>query len=138
MMGRVTWGRHRGGADGRVPFSRVAADEVYGQNPHLRSWLEGEGISHVMAVPCSETFATPAGKMRADALTALVPAAGWQTMRCGDGSKGPRQARRYVAWYRHPPATIRDQDGTELIALTVNEIRRMSASSSTSATPEQG
>src|SRR5450755_2438804 len=36
---------------------------------------EGEGISYVMAVPCSETFATPAGKMRADALTALVPAA---------------------------------------------------------------
>jgi hypothetical protein len=67
----------------------VAADEGYGQNLHLRSWLEGEGISHVMAVPCSETFATPAGKMRADALTALVPAAGWQTMRCGDGSKGP-------------------------------------------------
>lgn len=28
--------------------------------------------------------------MRADALTALVPATGWQTMSCGDGSKGPR------------------------------------------------
>ncbi len=68
----------------------MAADEAYGQNPHLRSWLGGEGISYVMAVPCSETFATPPGKMRADALTALVPAAGWQTMSCGDGSKGPR------------------------------------------------
>jgi SRSO17 transposase len=59
-----------------VPFSWVAADEACGQNPHLRSWLEGEGISYVMAVPCSETFATPAGGMGADALTALVPAAG--------------------------------------------------------------
>src|SRR6266851_1607648 len=37
-----------------VPFSWFAADEVYGQNPHLRSWLEGEGISYVMAVPCSQ------------------------------------------------------------------------------------
>ena len=76
--------------DAGVPFSWVAADEVYGQNPHLRSWLEGEGISYVMAVPCSETFTTAAGKMRADALTALVPAAGWHTVSCGDGSKGPR------------------------------------------------
>ncbi len=73
-----------------VPFSWFAADEVYGQNPHLRSWLEGEGISYVMAVPCSQTFATAAGKMRADALTELVPASGWHTMSCGDGSKGPR------------------------------------------------
>ncbi len=76
--------------DAGVPFSWLAADEVYGQNPGLRSWLEGEGISYVMAVPCSETFATAAGKIRADALTALVPASGWQTMSCGDGSKGPR------------------------------------------------
>jgi hypothetical protein len=44
----------------------------------------------VMAVPCSELFATAAGKMRADALTALVPASGWQTMSCGDGPEGPR------------------------------------------------
>ena len=75
---------------GGVPFSWLAADEVYGQNPGLRSWLEGREISYVMAVPCSETFATAAGKFRADALTALVPASAWQTMSCGDGSKGPR------------------------------------------------
>ena len=86
-LGRWMLGRAR---DAGVPFSWVAADEVYGQNPHLRSWLEGEGISYVMAVPCSETFTTAAGKRRADALTALAPAAGWHTMSCGDGSKGPR------------------------------------------------
>ena len=31
-----------------------------------------------------------AGKFRADALTARVPAAGWQVLSCGAGSKGPR------------------------------------------------
>jgi len=46
----------------RVPFSWLAADEVYGQNPGLRSWLEGEDISYVMAVPCSETFRDRVGQ----------------------------------------------------------------------------
>ena len=27
----------------KVPFAWFAADEVYGQNPGLRAWLEGEG-----------------------------------------------------------------------------------------------
>ena len=57
-----------------VPFSWFAADEVYGQNPHLRSWLEAEQISYVMAVPCSQQVTTAAGNKRADALAALVPA----------------------------------------------------------------
>ena len=37
----------------RGPVSWVAADEVYGQNPHLRSWLGGDGISYVMACPAA-------------------------------------------------------------------------------------
>jgi SRSO17 transposase len=73
-----------------VPFSWVAADEVYGGNPGLREWLEEQGICYVMAVACSEVIAVPAGRFRADGLAALVPASGWQRLSCADGSKGPR------------------------------------------------
>jgi SRSO17 transposase len=73
-----------------VPFAWFTADEAYGQNPGLRDWLEEQRISYVMAVPVSEPCATSAGKIRADALAARVPAGGWQVLSCGDGSKGPR------------------------------------------------
>ena len=63
-----------------VPFSWFTADEVYGENPGLRSWLDGEHVGYVMAVPCSQRFDTTAGTMRADGLAALVPADGWQIL----------------------------------------------------------
>ena len=73
-----------------VPFAWVAADEVYGQNPGLRAWLEQEQVSYVMAVPCSEMITAGAGPRRAGTLAALVPAGAWQQLSCADGSKGPR------------------------------------------------
>jgi SRSO17 transposase len=74
----------------KVPFRWFAGDEVYGQNPALRDWLEEQRIRYVMAVPCSQLVTTAAGKIRADQLAARVPADGWQVLSCGDGSKGPR------------------------------------------------
>ena len=62
---------------------------VYGQNGPLRDWLEERHVSYVLAVPKSFPVATAAGLVRADHLAALVPAAGWQQVSCGDGSKGP-------------------------------------------------
>ena len=73
-----------------VPFAWVAADEVYGQNPGLRDWLEDEQVGYVMAVPCSELITVAAGRKRADALARLVPGGAWQRLSCADGSKGPR------------------------------------------------
>jgi len=74
----------------QIPFAWAAGDEVYGGNPKLRSWLEDQQISYVLAVACSEMIATAAGPRRADELAALVPASGWQRLSCADGSKGPR------------------------------------------------
>jgi SRSO17 transposase len=80
--------------DAGMPFSWVAADEVYGQNTPLRHWLEEHHVSYVLAVPVSFPVRTAAGKMRAGELAAAVPAAGWQQLSCGQGSKGPR----YYDW----------------------------------------
>jgi len=73
-----------------VPFGWVAADEVYGQDAPLRAWLEEQRVSYVLAVPRNFQAGTAAQTRRADDLAALVPAAGWQQISCGDGAKGPR------------------------------------------------
>jgi SRSO17 transposase len=76
--------------DAGIPFSWVTADEAYGGNPKLRTWLEEQAIRYVMAVSCDAVTPAAAGKKRADELAALVPGPGWQRLSCADGSKGPR------------------------------------------------
>jgi SRSO17 transposase len=61
-----------------VPFAWFTADETYGQAKYLQAWLEGQDVSYVMAVRCSDTLTTPAGEQRADALIAAAPAAARQ------------------------------------------------------------
>jgi SRSO17 transposase len=74
-----------------IPFGWVAADEAYGDNGPLRSYLEGRGIAYVLAVARAHVLATPAGGRRADALAAKLPKRAWQRMSCGDGAKGERR-----------------------------------------------
>jgi hypothetical protein len=68
----------------------VTANEVYGQDPALRGWLEGRGMAHVLAIKCSELLAVGDGpaKLSAAQLAAAVPAEGW-----GRGQRRPRRQK---------------------------------------------
>jgi len=82
-----------------VPFAWFTADEAYGQNPGLRSWLEEQDIAYVLATRCDERVA--AGLFttsRVDQLIGTLRPGAWVRMSCGDGAHGPR---RYD-WARIP------------------------------------
>lgn len=66
------------------------ADEAYGDNPGLRSWLDQHDWNYVMAISCDQRFSTPAGRRRADELAHSAPRKGWQRLSAGQGSKGHR------------------------------------------------
>ena len=96
--------------DAGVPASWVTADEVYGQDPALRGWLEGRGMAYVLAVKSSELLAVGDGpaKVSAAQLAAAVPAEHWVGASAGHGAKG----RRLYDWARiplTPPAASRWQ-----------------------------
>jgi SRSO17 transposase len=84
--------------DAGVPTSWVTADEAYGGDPALRRFLEGRGLSHVLAVKCTEPLRPAAGLVPATAaqLAAEVPAEQWVACSAGHGAKG----RRLYDWTR--------------------------------------
>jgi SRSO17 transposase len=79
----------------RVPFSRVAGDEVYGDNGPLRAWLEEQQIRYALAVSCDHRVPAGASRaLRADELARRVPRRAWQQLSAGSGAKG----HRYYDW----------------------------------------
>jgi SRSO17 transposase len=84
--------------DAGVPASWVTADEVYGQDPTLRGWLEGRGMAYVLAIKSSELLAVGDGpaKRSAAELAAAVAAERWVGASAGHGAKG----RRLYDWTR--------------------------------------
>jgi SRSO17 transposase len=74
-----------------IPFSWVTADEAYGDNGPLRTFLEQEGIAYVPAVARDHLVATPTGPRRAGTLAA---AGAWHQVSGGNGAKG----RRWYDW----------------------------------------
>jgi SRSO17 transposase len=75
----------------KVPFAWVGADEAYGDNGPLRTWLEAGQIRYVLAV--SRDHRVPAGAgptIRADKLAAHLPKRAWQQLSAGKGAKGHR------------------------------------------------
>ena len=74
-----------------VPFSWFTADEAYGQNPGLRTWLEKQDVAYVMATRRDDEVASGLfTTTRVDALVAKVRPGAWVRMSCGDGAHGPR------------------------------------------------
>jgi SRSO17 transposase len=82
-----------------VPFRWFTADEIYGQARYLRTWLEDQGVFHVVATRCNDTLITAdGGEEQADALIAGLPAGSWRRLSVGAGAHGPRE----YDWARIP------------------------------------
>lgn len=74
-----------------APFRWFAADEEFGQNPGLRSWLEGEHIAYVMAIPQTTQFTDSVGaRVAINERVAALPPGAWSRRACGIGAKGHR------------------------------------------------
>ncbi len=77
-----------------VPIAWVVADTVYGHSPALRTFLEQQGLSYALAVPCIEVVAvqTRDCPQLADvgSLGQFVPPQDWQRLSQSLGSKGER------------------------------------------------
>jgi SRSO17 transposase len=90
-----------------VPAAWVTGDSVYGGARDLRVWLEQHAQPFVLEVASSEPLWFHGdgylGQPHADAIAAGLPAAAWQPLSAGAGSKGPR---RYD-WARAPLARLR-------------------------------
>ncbi|MBB4717752.1 SRSO17 transposase [Streptomyces luteogriseus] len=82
--------------DAGAPARWVAGDEVYGDNPHLRTALEHRRTGYVLAVSSTHSVMTPAGKFQAKTLAARIPKRAWQRLSAGAGAKG----ERYYDWAR--------------------------------------
>ena len=78
----------------------VAGDEVYGADPDLRAELEARRVEYVLAIGCDRRVPTAVGLLRADEITAGLPARAWQRLSAGSEAKG----HRYYdwAWIAHP------------------------------------
>ena len=79
-----------------VPFAWFAADEEFGQNPHLCAYLDSEQIAYCMAVPKTTDITTAKVSTAKDnpnrvahLATCLKPH-DWQRRACGIGAKGFR------------------------------------------------
>lgn len=82
-----------------VPARWVVADTVYNTD-ELRLWLIEQGLSYVLAAPCTYTIWTTGQPIEATTVVAQVPAAEWVRLSAGAGSQG---ARLYDWTWLHLP-----------------------------------
>ena len=97
--------------DAGVPASWVTGDEVYGQHPGLRAFLQARGMSYVLCVASNQWVWVDSQPGSADAgglagrkqlqvktLAATVPPRAFKKLSAGKGAKGPR----IYSWARAP------------------------------------
>lgn len=72
-----------------VPARWVVADTVYNTD-ELRLWLQEQGLSYVLAAPCTYGVWTQGEQVEAAHLIAQVSPAEWVRLSAGEGSQGPR------------------------------------------------
>lgn len=97
--------------DAGVPASWVTGDEVYGQHPGLRAFLQARGMSYVLCVASnqwvwvdSQPGNAGAGglgdrkQLQVKTLAASVPSRAFKKLSAGKGAKGPR----VYSWARTP------------------------------------
>jgi SRSO17 transposase len=88
--------------DAGVPAGWVTGDEVYGNSPALRGWLEDRQLPYVLAVKATEPLPPPSGSSATAARLAVqVPPEDWLRLSAGQGAKG----RRWYGWARLPLAS---------------------------------
>ncbi|WP_437097218.1 IS701 family transposase [Streptomyces sp. enrichment culture] len=75
--------------DAGVPFRWVTGDEVYGQDPVLRSWLAQRRLGYVLAIGCKHRCG-PRGQ-NARTISAILPEDAWEIRSAGDGAHGLRE-----------------------------------------------
>jgi SRSO17 transposase len=76
---------------GRVPFAWFTADEEFGQNPGLRSYLEETMTAYIMGIPKNTKFTTARGeRVVVSEFVKCLPPNTWQRRACGIGAKGFR------------------------------------------------
>ena len=82
------------------PAAWVTADEIYGDSPELRRWLEVNRHPYVLAVACAQMIWDGGVQRRVDHVIAELPPDAWATCSAGAGSQGERRAD--WAWIRLP------------------------------------
>jgi SRSO17 transposase len=84
--------------DSGLPVAWVTGDEVYGGDYRLRATLEERRQSYAVTVKASHFLWQDLRQRQARTLVAAEPAAAWERLSCGNGSKGPR----LYDWLRIP------------------------------------
>ena len=77
-----------------LPIGWVVADTVYGHSPDLRQWVEGQGLSYALAIPCTEVVCVQHEQAcllsDAGSLVHHLRARSWQRLSQSQGTKGER------------------------------------------------